>query len=93
MQPLQINIPSLHITVYLGPEKAGKPKEHIGFFSKIKKYLEFTTRFGISFCLVYHLQKTLNLLYTELEKLCAERKKCLKLNTEYKIKQVETTKK
>lgn len=74
VQPLQVNIPSLHITVYLRPEKAGKPKEHIGIFPKIKKYLEFTNRFGISFCLVYHLKKTLrNLLYTELE-MCWEKK-------------------
>lgn len=37
VQPLQINISSQHITIYLGPEKAVKSKEHIGFSSKIKK--------------------------------------------------------
>lgn len=75
VQPLQINIPSIHLPKK-GLEKAGKPKEHAGFFPKIKKYLEYTARFGVSLCLVYYLQKTLKkLLYIELEKYVPREKK------------------
>jgi len=61
IQPLPNNTPSLHknACINLGPEQAGNPKETREFFSKIKTYLEFKTRPGISFSLVYLLQKTL----------------------------------
>lgn len=96
IQPLPNNMPSLpttaYINAYLGPEKAESPNETREFFSKVKKYLEFTTRPGISLSLVYLLQKTLeNSALAELEKLRTGRKKCLKWNRECKIKQVETT--
>lgn len=87
VQPLQINIPSLHI---FRPRKGWKAKR---FFSKIKKYLEFIASFGISLCLVYHVQKTLKNCSTLSWKNYVLREKKKKLNTEFKIKQVETIKK